>query len=149
MASLVVVLQPLSRVQPFVNPWTAVYQASLSFTISQSLLKLKSIDSVMPSNHLILCCPLFLLPSMFPWLAWSSCNPRNSQESSPASQWKHKFFSAQPSLWSNSHIPYMTTGKTIALTIQTFVGQVKPLVLNMLSKLVITFFLRWKCPWIS
>ena len=47
------------------NPWTAACQASLSFTISQSLLKLMSIESVMPSNHLILCCPLFL-PSIFP-----------------------------------------------------------------------------------
>ena len=48
-----------------VTPWTAVCQASLSFTISR-LLKLMSIESVMPSNHLILCCPLFLLPSIFP-----------------------------------------------------------------------------------
>ena len=46
--------------------WTAAHQASLSFTVSQSLLKLMSIESVMPSNHLILCCPLFLLPSVFP-----------------------------------------------------------------------------------
>ena len=48
------------------TPWTAACQASLSFTISQSLLKLMSIKSVMPSNHLILCCPLLLLPSIFP-----------------------------------------------------------------------------------
>ena len=53
-------------VQLFATPWTAARQASLSFTISQSLLKLMSIESVMPSNHLILCCPLFLLPSIFP-----------------------------------------------------------------------------------
>ena len=50
----------------FVTPWTAVCQASLSITNSQSFLKLLSIESVMPSNHLILCCPLFLLPSIFP-----------------------------------------------------------------------------------
>ena len=50
----------------FVTPWTAPCQASLSFTISQSLLKLMSIKSVMPSNHLILCCPLLFLPSVFP-----------------------------------------------------------------------------------
>ena len=50
----------------FVTPWTATFQASLSFTISQSLLKLMSIESVMPSNHLILCHPLLLLPSIFP-----------------------------------------------------------------------------------
>ena len=47
-------------------PWTAAHQVSLSFTISRSLLKLMSIDSMMPSNHLILCCPLSLLPSIFP-----------------------------------------------------------------------------------
>ena len=50
------------------TPWTAACQASLSFTISQSLLKLMSIESVMPSKHLILCCPLLLLPSIFPGL---------------------------------------------------------------------------------
>ena len=48
------------------TPWTAARQASLSFTISQGLLKLLSVESVMPSNHLILCCPLFLSPSIFP-----------------------------------------------------------------------------------
>ena len=50
----------------FASPWTAACQASLSFTISQSLLKLMSIESVMPYNHLILCRPLLLLPSIFP-----------------------------------------------------------------------------------
>ena len=55
-----------SRVQLFVTPWTATYQASLSITISRSLLILMSIKSVMPSNHLILCSPLHLLPSIFP-----------------------------------------------------------------------------------
>ena len=49
-----------------ITPWTAAHQASLSFTISWSLLKLMSIESVMPSNHLVLCCPLLLLPSVFP-----------------------------------------------------------------------------------
>jgi len=49
-----------------VTPWTAAHQASLSITKSQSLLKLMSIESVMPSNHLVLCCPLLLLPSIFP-----------------------------------------------------------------------------------
>jgi len=53
-------------VQLFATPWTAAHQISLSFTISQSLLKLISIESVMPSNHLILCHPLLLLPSIFP-----------------------------------------------------------------------------------
>ena len=58
-------VQSLSRVCFFETPWTATHQASLSFTISQSLLKLMSIESMMPSNHLILCCPLLLLPSIF------------------------------------------------------------------------------------
>ena len=57
-------VQSLSCVQLFVTPWTEALQASLSITNSQSLLKLMSIDSVMPSNHLILCHPLLLLPSM-------------------------------------------------------------------------------------
>ena len=61
-----VALQLLSRVQLFVTPWTAICQASLSFSISWSLLKLMSIESVMPSNHLNLCHPLLLLPSVFP-----------------------------------------------------------------------------------
>ena len=59
-------VQSLSRVQRFAAPWTAACQASLSMTNSQSLLKLMPIKSVMPSNHLILCCPLLLLPSVFP-----------------------------------------------------------------------------------
>ena len=58
-------VQLLSRVRLFVNPWTVALQASLSITISQSLLKLTSVESVMPFNHLILCHPL-LLPSFFP-----------------------------------------------------------------------------------
>ena len=59
-------VQSLSRVWLFVTPWTAAHQASLSITNSWSLLKLMSIESVMPSNHLILCHPLLLLPSLFP-----------------------------------------------------------------------------------
>ena len=59
-------VQSLSRVQLFVTPWTAAHQASLSITHSWSLLKLMSIESVMPSNHLILCHPLLLLPSVLP-----------------------------------------------------------------------------------
>ena len=61
-------VQSLSSVQLFVTPWTAAHHASLSITNSQSLLKLMSIESVIPSNHLILCCPLLLLPSIFPSL---------------------------------------------------------------------------------
>ena len=59
-------VQSLDRVRLFVTPWTAAHQASLSITNSPSLLKLKSIKLVMPSNHLILCHPLLLLPSIFP-----------------------------------------------------------------------------------
>ena len=59
-------VQSLSCIQLLVTPWTAAPQASLSITNSQSLLKLMSIKLVMPPNHLILCCPLLLLPSVFP-----------------------------------------------------------------------------------
>ena len=59
-------IQLLSRVRLFATPWTAARQVPLSFPISQSLLKLMSIESVMPSNHLVLCRPLLLLPSVFP-----------------------------------------------------------------------------------
>ena len=58
--------QSVSRVRLFATPWTAARQASLSITNSQSLLKLMSIESVLPSNHLTLCRPLLLLPSIFP-----------------------------------------------------------------------------------
>ena len=60
------VVQLFSRVQLFATPWTTAPQASLSFTISRSFLKFMSIESVMPSNHLVLCHPLLLLPSIFP-----------------------------------------------------------------------------------
>ena len=125
-----------------VTPWTAAHQASLSFTISWSLLKLMSVGSMMPSKHLILCCPL-LLPSIFPsirffsnelavLIRWPKCWTSalvsvllmNIQGSFPlgltvlisllskglsrvfssTTVQKHQFFSAQPSLLSNSHI---------------------------------------------
>ena len=59
-------VQSLSHVQLFATPWNTAHQASLSITNSQSLLKLMPIESVIPSNYLILCCPLLLLPSIFP-----------------------------------------------------------------------------------
>ena len=65
---LIFLVQSLSHVQLFVTPWTAACQASLSFTISQSLLKLLPIESMMPSNHLVLCCPLLLLSCIFPYI---------------------------------------------------------------------------------
>ena len=105
----------LSCVQLFATPWTAAHQTSLSITSSQSLLNLMSIESVIPSNHLILCCPLLLLPSILPsitvfsnesvlHIGWpkywsfstnpfneysgSPCSPRYSQESPPTPQFK-------------------------------------------------------------
>ena len=150
-------VQSFSCVQLFAIPWTAAYQASLSITNSQSLLKLMSIESVIPSNYLILCHPLLLLPSIFPSIRvfssesvlcirwpkyWSfSISPSNEysglisfrmdwlnllavqgtlksllqHHSSKASILQHSaFFIVQL-----SH-PYMTTGKTIALTRRTF-----------------------------
>ena len=65
-AEKVVAVQSLSRVQLFATPWIAAYQASLSFTISWSLLRLMSIESGMPTNHLVLGRPLLLLPLIFP-----------------------------------------------------------------------------------
>ena len=70
------IVQLLYHVQLFVTPWTAALHASLSLTISQSLLKFLSIESVMPSSHLILCCPHLLLSSIFPNISlfqWVSC----------------------------------------------------------------------------
>ena len=61
-----VIVQSLSHVKLFVTPWTAACQASVSFTVSKNLFKLMSIESLMTSSHLSLCCPLLLLPSIFP-----------------------------------------------------------------------------------
>ena len=88
---VIVVLQSLSRVRFFTTPWTAARQDSLSFTISWNLLKLRSIESVMPSNHFILC--LISLQSK-----------RLSRIFSNTIVQRHQFFGAQPSLWSNSHL---------------------------------------------
>ena len=88
------VVQSLSRVQPFANPWTTAHQASLSFTISWSLLKLMSIESMMPSNCFILCYPLLLLPSTFPSIRVFS------NESPPCIRWPKYWsftFSISPS----------------------------------------------------
>ena len=181
-------VQSLSRVWLFVTPWTAACQASQSIINSRSLLKLMPIVSVMPSNHLILCHPLLLLPSILPsirvssnesvfHIRWPKCwsfsftiNPSNEysglislrmnwldlfavqgtlksllqHHSSKASiLWCSAFFIVQL-----SH-PYMTIGKTVALTKQTFVGKVMSLLFNMLSRLVITFLPRSKCLLIS
>ena len=176
-------VQLLSHVRFFATPWTAAHQASLSITNSQSLPKLVSIESVMPSDHLILCCPLLLLPYIFPtirvfsnesvlcirWPNLCSFNfsfgPSSEYSglisfrmdwldllavqgtlksllqhlSSKASILQHSaFFVVKLSLL------YMNTGKTIALTRQTFVGKVMSLFFNMLSRLAITFLPRIK-----
>ena len=173
-------VQLLSRLRLFATPWTAACQASLSIASSWSLLKLMSIESVMPSSHLILCRPLLLLPSIFPasgsfqmsqffasggqstgastsasvlpmkiqdfrmdWLdllaVQGTLNSLLQHHSSKASiLWPSDFFMVQLSN------PYMTTGKTIAFTRQTFVGKVMSLLFNMLSRLVIAFFPRNK-----
>ena len=85
-------VQSLSRVRLFATPWTAAHQASLSITNSWSLLKLMSIESVMPSNHLILCRPLLLLPSILPSIRVFS------NESVLCIRWpKYRSFSISPS----------------------------------------------------
>ena len=174
-------VQLLSRVQLFVTPWTAACQVSISITNSQSLLKLMSIELVMPSNYLILCCPLLLPLPIFPSIRvfsnestlrirwpkyWSfSLNVSPSNEYSGLISFRMDWLDLLPVqgtlksllqhhsskasiLWHSafpivqlSH-PYMTTGKTIALTRWTFVGKVMSLLFNVLSRLVITFLCR-------
>ena len=177
-------VQLLSHVRLFATPWTAAQQASLSIANSWSLFKLMSIESVMPSSHLILYHPLLLLPSIFPSIRvfsnepvlrirwpkyWSFCfsiSPSNEHPglTSFRMDWLD-FLAVQGTLKSLlqhhsskasilqrsaffiiiqlSH-PYMTTGKTIALTRWTFVGKVMSLLFNMLSRLVIAFRPRSK-----
>ena len=87
-------VQSLSRVRLFVTPWTAACQASLSITNSRSLLKLKSIELVMPSHHLILCRPLLLPPSIFPSIRVFS------KESALCIRWpKYCFFTTHFNPW--------------------------------------------------
>ena len=174
-------VQLLSHIQLFATPWTAACQASLSITNTWSLLKLMSTESVMPSSHLILCCPLLLSPSIFPiiWVFsnesglyirwpkyWSfnfSISPSNEHPGliSFRMDWLN-LFAVQGTLKSLlqhlsskafrhsaffivqlSH-PYMTTGKTIALTKWTFDDNVMSLLFNILSRFVITFLSRSK-----
>ena len=157
----------LSCTQLFVTLQTAARQASLSITNSQSLLKPMSIESVMPSNHLILCCPLLLPPSIFPSIRvlsnesvlrirwpkyWSfsfSISPSNGYSGFPLgwtglislrSKGLSRVFSnttvQKPILRHSASFmvqlshPYMTIGKTIALTKWTFVGKVMSLLFN-------------------
>ena len=165
----------------------AAHQASLSITNSQSLPKLMSITSVIPSNHLVLCRPLLLLPPILPSIRvfsnestlrmrwpkyWSfsfSINPSNEhpglisfrmdwldllQSKGLKSLLQHYSSKASILLCSAFFIvqlshPYMTTGKTIALTRQILVGKIMSLLFNMLSTLVITLLSRSKCLSIS
>ena len=76
----------------FVTPWTVARQASLSFTIGRSLLKLMSIELVMPSNHLTICHPLVLLPSIFGWVAWPNLEIEE-RHSRPGVQYKKRYHS--------------------------------------------------------
>ena len=183
----VVVVQVLSCVQLFEIPWTAACQASLSVTNSQNLLKPMFIESVMPSNHLILCHPLLLPPSSFPASVFFPMSriftsvgqsivasasalvlPMSTQDWSPLrwigwislqSKGLWRVFSTQQFKSTNSLAlrffivqlphPYMTTGKTIALTRWTSVGKVMSLLFNMLSRLVVAFLPRSKCLLIS
>ena len=181
-------IQSLSRVWLFATLWTAAHQTSLSITNSQSLLKLMSIKSVMPSNRLILCHPLLLLPSIFSSIRvssnesvlcirwpkyWSfsfSISPSNEYSGLISFRMDWLDFLAvqgtlkrhfQPHSSKTSILPcsafiivqllhpYMTTGKTIALTRRSFVGKVMSLLFNMLSRLDITFLPRSKCLLIS
>ena len=102
-----------SCVQLFATPWTAAHQASLTITNSQSLLKLMSIESVMPSNHLILCHPLLLLPSIFPSISVFS------NESALCIRWPKYWsfsFSISPS---NEHQDRFPLGWTGWITLQS------------------------------
>ena len=154
-------VQLLGHMQLFATQRTAAHQASLSIN-TQSLVKLMSIESVMPSNHLVLCRPLLLLPSLFPsirvlstesvfasggqsigvsasasvlpmntqecspfgWTGWISLQSKASQESSPTPQFKSINSSALSFFIIQLSHPFMTTGKTTALTRQTFAGKV-------------------------
>ena len=169
-------VQSLSHVLLFATPWTAACQASLSVTNSWSLPKSMSIESVMPSNQLILCYPLLLLPSVFPSIRdfsnesvlrirwpkyWSfsfSISPSNEQSGliSFRMDWfdlhevqDHNLKASilQCSAFFMVQLSYlhMTTGKTMALTKQTFVGKAMCLLFNTLSRLVIAFLPRSKC----
>ena len=121
---VVAVVQSLSYVCLFATPWNVARQASLSFTISWSLLRLMSIESVMPSNHLILCCPLLLLPSIFPRI-------RNfSSESAVCIRWPKYWscsFSISPSdEYSGLIHSHFTESKISALTSDSHMNSANP-----------------------
>ena len=120
-------VQLLSRVQLFVTPWTATRQDSLSITNSRNLIKLMSIESVMPSNHLILCRPLLLLPSIFPSIRVFS------SESALCMRWpKYWSFSFSISL-SNEH-PGLISFRMDWLDLLAVQGALKSLLQHYSSK---------------
>ena len=166
-------VQSLIRVWLFATPWTTAHQDSLSITNSRNLPKLMSIESVISSNHLILCSPLLLLPSIFPSIKifsnestlhirwpkyWSfsfNISPSNEHPGliSFRMDWLNplavhgtlksllQYHSSKASILQCSAFfivqlshPYITTGKTIALTRQTFLSKVMSLLFNMLSR---------------
>ena len=168
----------------FATPWTAAHHASLSFTISQSLLKLMSIESVIPSNCLVLCHPLLLLPSIFPsirvfskeltlhirWPKYGSFSFSISLsneysglisfridwfdllavQGTRKSLFQHHSSKASILRCSAFFMVQLTSihdywKKTIALTRWTFVGRVRSLLFNMLSKFAIAFLPSSKC----
>ena len=174
MPKCILLVQLLSHVLLFATPWTAAFQASLSFTISQRLLKLMSMELTIPSKHLILCFPLLLLPSVFPSIRvfssesallirrpkyWSfsfSISPSKEhsglifrtdwfdllavqgtlksllQHHSP----KASILQCSAFLMVQLPHPYRTTGKTIALTIWTFVSKVMSLLFKYTVKCI-------------
>ena len=167
-----VVVQSLSCVRLFVTPWTATCQAPLSFTISRSFLKLMSIESVMPSNHLIFAAPFSFIPSirdfswwvgslhqvakvlelqlqhqsfqwifrvgfLQDWLVWSPCCQGTLRSFLQYHNSKASVLQCSAFFMVQLSYPYMTTGKTIALTRRTYVSE-------MLSRLVIAFLPRSK-----
>ena len=179
-----------SVVSDSVTQWTEAHQASLSITNSWNLLKLMSIELVMPSNHLILCHLLFLLPSIFPSSRVFSSEsvlrirwPSFSFRISPSNEYSWLIFfridwldllavqgtlksllqhhSSKISILRHSACfivqlshPYMTIGKTTALTRWTFVSKVMSLFFNILSRLIMekamapqSKTLAWKIPW--
>ena len=109
---LVSSVQLLSHVQLFVTPWTSTYQASLSITNSWNLLRLMSIESVMPSNHLIFCCPLLLPPSIF------SCIGVFSKESALCLRWP-KYWSFSFNISPSNEHPWSPLGWTGWVSLQS------------------------------
>ena len=120
-------VQSLSCVLLFETPWTAAHQASLSITNSQRLLKLKSIQSVMPSNRLILCHPLLFLPSIFP------CIRVFSNESTLRMSWP-KYWSCSFSIIPSKEIPGLISFRMDWLDLLAVQGTLKSLLQNHTSK---------------